>query len=156
MASWSSLKELRKMLESEPGAFYNHPFLLAEIRQRYWDDQDETLTKKNTEKNANYRHCKIFYVMRPKRGKTDGVEESAGHAPSKVQFSEKIKMIEDAASDRAPIKKASNILKRAPGPPREDPIQMQSVYIHQRPRRQSIGCFRYTKEKNVLEKNTNK
>ncbi|KAI5188812.1 hypothetical protein NEMIN01_0180 [Nematocida minor] len=148
-----SLKELKKFLLAQPCAFYNYPDLLHDIKQRYWEYEDETETQLNTQRNSKYKYCRILYEMYAKKRKKNTVEEE--HRPSSVQFLEEVRDIED----HLPAPKKNKKRKTAPRVPKttspndlEKDIKKETVYVSCKIPETRTSVFRYFEEKNVPEK----
>lgn len=82
-----TLKEICEFLLKQKHSFYNNQALLSEIRTFSWDAHIKRVTQENTQKNAEYSTCQIFYKLNKKRVKLEE-RELPPACPKKVSFLE--------------------------------------------------------------------
>ncbi|KAI5189793.1 hypothetical protein NECID01_0699 [Nematocida sp. AWRm77] len=154
-----SLVDVQKYLAGMPGAFYNHPELLEEIRDFEWSDLvfDEE-TEENTRKNAKYTTCKVLYEMhRQRKRKVLGAESE--HRPAKVKFAPEAQiMTKKETTSEKTLCPAKSILKAASSVKEEKLSKKHTVYIAQLEEENTEVPFVFfpCKEKDIPESLANK
>ncbi|KAI5165023.1 hypothetical protein NEIRO03_0166 [Nematocida sp. AWRm78] len=156
MPKRQSLPEIKRLLKSQPHAFYNHPMLLSQIREHGWGYAYEDVTVENTNKNAKYEYCRILHKMTRKREKR--IEEGGlldKHTPARVTFLDTVKSIDDISHrvTAKPITKIKPILKPPKHQENNESIDPLDVYITLPLVYRAPSRFSYTNEE-IFQKKT--
>lgn len=145
-----TINGLKRFLARNKWAFYNHPDLLSEIRQRYWGTENEEETLSNTDKNSRYRYCRILHKMERKKRKTQETKErkvSAEHASRKVRFIEEVRSIEDPPGPSDKKKAVCRSILKRPLPLSETSTELErkrNIYIPWRKTEKNGPVFKYS------------